>query len=57
MRLLEGPGLGHSMIYYDGKLEKKRRKKKKSPVPRGIQTLNLIIMRQVLYLCIQPRAT
>ena len=24
MHLLEGPDLGHSMIYYDGKLEKKR---------------------------------
>ena len=42
MHLLEGPDLGHSMIYYDGKVEKKRyMKKRKSPAPEGFEPLDL----------------
>ena len=41
MHLLEGPDLGHAMIYYDGKLEKKRQKKikKAQQRPAGLKPL------------------
>ena len=37
MDLIEGPDLGHSKIFYDGKLEKKRLKKKKALRPVGFE--------------------
>ena len=47
MHLLERPDLGHSsMIYYDGKPERKRLKEKKSSVP-GFEPST----RRVLYRC------
>ena len=45
MHLLEGPDLGHSMIYYDEKLVKKRwkkkKKKKKAQCPAKFEPLTL----------------
>ena len=48
MHLLEGPDYGHSMIYYDEKLENIE-EDEKSTAPSGIRTHDLMITRRVLY--------
>ena len=37
MHLLEEPDLGHYMIYYDGKLEKKRYLEEEEKSPAGFE--------------------
>ena len=51
MHLLKGPDLGHSMICYDGQLEKKRQKKKKKPTARWDLNPLLMIMGWALDRC------